>query len=89
MTLRLRLRRGSDRGRLKRERKPGREDELERDEELDGTVGEVIDGAIEGVERDVGVAAKATGEEAVEGVAVGAEVGLDNVGEDLDRWPIP
>lgn len=86
MTLRFRLRKGRERGRLKRERNPGRV-------EVADAVGDVALGA-----RAVEEAAELTGDDvatllgvlgAVEFAGPGASVALESVGDDLERRPIP
>lgn len=82
MTLRFPLRRGSERGRLRRERKLGRDDE-----DADG-VGEedCLGGAVESgatVEEDATEAASVV---TAEGAVV---VLLETDADLLDRWPIP
>jgi hypothetical protein len=81
------LRKGRERGRLKRERNPGRV------EEVADAVGDVAVGA-----RAVEEAAELTGDDvatllgvlgAVEFAGPGASVALESVGEDLERRPIP
>jgi len=81
------LRKGRERGRLKRERNPGRV------EEVADAVGDVALGA-----RAVEEAAELTGDDvatllgvlgAVEVAGPGASVALESVGEDLERRPIP
>lgn len=87
MTLRFRLRKGRESGRLKRERKPGRV------EEVADAVGDVAVGAWEVEEpadsagEDVAMLLGVSG--AVELVGPGASVTLESVGEDLERRPIP
>lgn len=87
MILRFRLRKGSERGRLRRERNLGRVEEV-----VDavgevargaGEVAEPADSAGEDISRFVGVFGT------LEFVGPGAPVGLESEGEDLDRRPIP
>lgn len=84
--MRFRLRKGSEKGELRRERNLGRV------EELVDAVGEVARGAgdvAKPVDSGEDIAALLGVFGAVEFVGPGASVGFESVGEDLDRRPIP